>query len=93
VRLRQSIRKVKGNFSEIMHYNYALHKKPEKRAGCHFLRLAFLLGFVGLMSEIFRISSSNRNGCFPACVFTLLASILPLLFTHQKPKVILNHLF
>jgi hypothetical protein len=48
------------------------------RAGFYFLRLAFFFGFVGLMSEIFRIMPSNRDGCFWGCVFTLLANILPL---------------
>jgi len=33
--------------------------------------LAFFLGFVGLMSETFRIMSSNRDDCFCDCVFTV----------------------
>jgi hypothetical protein len=47
------------------------------------LRLAFFFGFVGLMSDIFRIMSSKRDGWFCGFVFTLLDRILPLCFPHQ----------
>jgi hypothetical protein len=50
----------------------------DRRAGYYFLRLADFFGFVGLMSEILRIMASNCDGCFWGCVFTLLATILPL---------------
>jgi hypothetical protein len=35
------------------------------------LRLAFFFGFVGLRSEILRIMSSNRDGCFCGGVFNI----------------------
>jgi len=43
----------------------------DRLANFYFLRLAFFFGFVGLMSDIFRIMSSNRDGCFCGCVFTI----------------------
>jgi hypothetical protein len=56
--------------------DYALHKGGGlKRVGfdrCaffYFLRLAVFFGFDGLMCEIFRIMSSNRDGCFCSFVF------------------------
>jgi hypothetical protein len=53
----------------------------------YFLRLAFFLGFVGLISETFRMMSSNRDGWFCGFVFTLLAATLPLFYRHQRQKV------
>jgi hypothetical protein len=57
--------------------DYALHKCwPENGLDLtaapffYFLRLAFFLGFVGLMSETFRIMSSKRDGWLGGFVFT-----------------------
>jgi len=38
----------------------------------YFLRLAFFFGFVGLMSETFRIMPSKRDGWICGFVFTLI---------------------
>jgi hypothetical protein len=56
-----------------------------------FFRLADFFGFVGLMSEIFRIMSSNRDGWLYGFVFTLLDAFLSLFFPHQKKKVKTNN--
>jgi hypothetical protein len=51
------------------------------------LRLALFFGFVGLMSETFRIMSLKRDGWPCGFVFTLLAVNLPLFFRQQSQKV------
>jgi len=61
------------NVFGIMHFTKAGVKMVgfDRCAFFYFLRLAFFFGFVGLMSEIFRIMSSKRGGWLYGFVFTL----------------------
>ncbi len=53
----------------------------DRPAISYFLRLAFFFGFDGLSFAILRNKSSNCD--FGVCVFTLLASNLPLFYGYQ----------